>query len=166
MNPVKHFRYLILALILIFSISCSAVTSLLNNSGTSSQPSLPTVAPLATSSNSGNSPSSPLAGKWIAVSDLGKFLLTIDPTGENVTAVAIELNNWKCGGTLLTTQLTVQDTWAISDSQLSVDFYLDSDEMMPLTIEGSYDQQYKAFTGTWNVDAYGTTCSGTWKATR
>jgi hypothetical protein len=166
MNAIKHLRYLILALILVFSVACSAATSLLNSPGASSQPSMPTAAPLATSSANGNPASSPLAGKWIAASDLGKFLLTIDPAGENVTAVAIELNNWKCGGTLLTTQLTVQDNWPISDSQLSVDFYLDSDEMMPLTIEGSYDQQHKAFSGTWNVDAYGSTCSGTWKATR
>ena len=165
MNPNKHYRHFIFALILIFSIACSAATSLINNSGASSQPSMPTAAPLATCSAGGNPASSPLAGKWIAASDLGKFLLTIDPTGENVTAVAIELNNWKCGGTLLTTQMTVQDTWPVSDNQISVDFYLDSDQVMPLTIEGSYDQQQKAFSGIWSVDAYGTTCSGTWKAT-
>jgi hypothetical protein len=165
MNPLKQYRYLVFALILIFSIACSAANSLFNNSGAPSQPSVPTAAPVTTSSSNGSSASSPLAGKWIAASDLGKFLLTIDPAGENVTAVAIELNNWKCGGTLLTTQMTVQDTWPVSDNQISVDFYLDSDQVMPLTIEGSYDQQQKAFSGIWSVDAYGTTCSGTWKAT-
>src|SRR5271169_6689805 len=111
MNLVKPiYRFALLALIVTFSIGCAAATSLINNnsSGAPTQPpSMSTEAPLSTSSANGNSATSPLAGNWNATSDLGKFLFTIDPSGENVTAVDIELNNWKCGGTLLSTQSTV-----------------------------------------------------------
>lgn len=170
MNLVKQtYRYALLALIVMFSIGCAAATSLLNNNSAGAAtppPSMSTEAPLSTSSADGGSATSPLAGNWNATSNLGKFLFTIDPSGENVTAVDIELNNWKCGGTLLSTQTTVQDVWPVSDSQVSIDFYLDSEQEMPLAIGGSYDQQQKEFSGSWNVDAYGTMCSGTWQATK
>ena len=158
MNPFKlPVRWFLIALIAAFSIGCGGLSSILpGGTDSANQPPTPTTDP--------NLTPSPMAGKWNAASDLGKLAFTIDPSGGAVTSVDLNLVNWKCGGTLLTTQLNVQSTWSVSDGQFSVDFYLGSNQELPLVLNGTYDPKHNSFSGTWDVDAYGTTCSGTWKA--
>ena len=150
-------RSFLIALITLFSMGCGGLSALLP-AGTDSanQPPTPTIDP--------NFTPSPLAGKWNAESNLGQLAFTIDPSGSEVTSVDLNMVNWKCGGTLLTTRLSVQSTWSVSDGQFSVDFYLGDEQHLPLVLDGTYDPKHHSFSGTWNVDAYGTTCTGNWKA--
>lgn len=109
-------------------------------------------------------PKAPYAGHWIATTDFGNFDFSINSSGTELTWVNINLSNWKCDGTIITMSLKA-GSWSISDGEFSAEIDLNPPHVEYLTIDGTYDETAKTFSGTWDQDMYGTHCSGTWKST-
>jgi hypothetical protein len=128
-------------------------------------PAIPTFPALPPSPSMNNVPtgSSPMSGDWQVQADFGNFGFTVDPDGKNVTTAVFSLSNWTCGGTTLTTSLQSLSQWPVADGQFGGDVNLNGN-FHTMTIQGIYDEAKKQFTGTWQEDAHGTTCSGTWES--
>jgi hypothetical protein len=62
-------------------------------------------------------------------------------------------------------QVSANPPWAISDGQFSAHANLGSSstDLNDLYVDGAYDKAANKFSGTWEQDAYGTTCKGTWE---
>jgi hypothetical protein len=104
-----------------------------------------------------------MSGDWIAQTDFGRFAFTIDPTGQTVITSDLNMSNFTCGGTTLTTELQTINTWPVTDSQFSGSIDLNPDHVEYVNMDAKYDAKDKKFTGNWEEDAYGTHCSGTWQ---
>ncbi len=107
--------------------------------------------------------SSPMSGDWNAQTDFGRFAFTVDSNGEKVTTAVVKVNNFSCDGTTLTTETQVLNSWSIDGREFvgRVDLG-ESDEILYLAFDGSYDAVRKTFSGTWEFDAHGTHCTGKW----
>ena len=104
-----------------------------------------------------------MSGDWNASANFGRLAFTVDPDGKNVTTAVITVSDWTCGGTTLTTELQAITQWPISHGEFGGNANLNGN-FHTLTVIGNYDEGKKQFTGTWEEDAHGTTCSGTWEA--
>ncbi len=145
----------LLALVMILSMACS---------GQSIIPSIPAFPSIATPSmNNVPTGSSPMSGDWNVNADFGRFAFTVDPDGKNITTAVFELSNWTCGGTTLSTSVQSLSQWPISNGQFAGFLNLNGN-FHTMSVEGTYDDTNKQFTGTWEEDAHGTVCSGTWEA--
>jgi hypothetical protein len=133
--------------------------------GQSLLPGMPTFPSIPPTPSANNQPtgSSPMSGDWIAQTTFGRFAFTVDPTGENVTTSVVNITNFTCGGTTLTTELQTINTWPIMDSQFSAAIDLNPGHIEDLSIDAKFDPKTKKFSGTWEDDEYGTHCSGTWE---
>jgi hypothetical protein len=148
-------RFLVLViLLLIASWACASLPSI---------PAIPTFPPKPGTSNVPTGPS-PMSGDWNANTDFGHIAFTVDPNGNNVATTVINLSNFTCGGTFLTTETQILNSWSIRDGEFSGDIDLGDNDFLTLTVAGTYDQAKKTFSGTWEEDASGTTCSGQWEA--
>ena len=155
-----HVRYqslFLFLLIVILSLACS---------GQSIIPKIPAFPVLPPTPGTSNVPtgSSPMSGDWQVNAEFGDFAFTVDPDGKNVTTATFKLSNWTCGGTTLSTGLQSLSQWPISDGQFGGNVNLNG-SFHTMTIIGAYDEANKQFTGTWEEDAHGTTCSGEWEST-
>ena len=160
MKSQKHSRSIfIFILVLLLSIACGAQSLI------PTMPAMPTFPPVPPSPSANNVPtgSSPMSGDWNASADFGKLAFTVDPDGKNVITAVITVSAWTCGGTTLTTELQAITQWPISDGQFGGNVNLNGN-FHTLTVIGNYDEGKKQFIGTWEEDAHGTTCSGTWEA--
>ena len=155
----KHIGYqnLFLFILIMVSLFACGVQSLIPN-----MPTFPALPPKPGTSNVPTG-SSPMSGDWNASPDFGKLAFTIDPDGKNVTTAVFVISNWTCGGTTLTTELQSLSQWPISDGQFGGNVNLNG-SFHTMTIIGTYDEANKQFTGTWEEDAHGTTCTGKWEA--
>lgn len=107
--------------------------------------------------------SSPMSGDWNAQTDFGRLAFTVDPNGGKITTAVVKVNNFSCGGTLLTTETQVMNSWNIDGREFAGRVDLgESDEILYLAFDGRYDAASKTFSGTWDFDAYGTDCTGEW----
>ncbi len=123
---------------------------------------IPPIPPTPSTSNESTG-SSPMSGDWNAVTDFGRFAFTVDPNGGSVTTAVIKINHFTCGGTTLTTQTQVLNSWPIEGGEFSSQVDLgESDEILYITFDGSYDAAGKTFSGSWDEDAHGAHCSGNW----
>ena len=109
--------------------------------------------------------SSPMSGDWNAATDFGRFAYTVDPNGEKVTTAVVKVKDFSCGGTILTTQTQVLNSWTIDGGEFSGQMDLGgSDEILYIAFDGKYDASSKTFSGQWDFDAHGTDCTGEWKS--
>ncbi len=137
------------------SLACASMPSL---------PSIPTFPPEPGTSNVPTGPS-PMSGDWNARTDFGRLAFTVDPNGNNVVTTVLDISSFTCGGTFLTTSTQILNSWPISGSEFSGYVDLGDNGFLNMTIDGKYDKHKNTFTGTWEEDAHGTTCSGQWEAT-
>ncbi len=136
------------------SLACSSLPAL---------PAIPTFPPKPGTSNVPTGPS-PLSGDWNANTDFGHLAFTVDPSGNNVVTAVIDIANFTCGGTFLTTDTQVLNSWSISDGEFNGDVDLGDNGFLSMTIDGTYDKAKNTFAGTWQEDAHGDQCSGQWEA--
>ena len=104
-----------------------------------------------------------MSGDWSAKTEFGRLAFTIDPNGKSVTTMVVEISNYTCGGTTLTTQEQTLSLWPISAGEFSNTINLDPGRIEDLSLDGSYSHSDRRFSGTWEEDAYGTHCSGRWE---
>jgi hypothetical protein len=141
------------------------VISSLSCGGQSLLPQMPTFPAIPPSPSMNNVPtgSSPMSGDWTVDAEFGKLAFSVDPEGTVVLTAVIAVTNWTCGGTTLSTQLQSISQWPISNNEFIGDVNLNG-SFHTMRIEGSYDETHKQFSGTWEEDAHGTVCSGTWES--
>jgi hypothetical protein len=155
-NSIRWRWSLGLVVAILLSIACS---------GQSIIPAMPTFPPIPPAPGTSNVPtgSSPMSGDWQVNAEFGHFAFTVDPDGKNVTTATFKLSNWTCGGTTLTTELQSLSQWPIAGGQFGGNVNLNG-SFHTMTIIGAYDESNKQFTGTWDEDAHGSVCSGTWES--
>ncbi len=105
-----------------------------------------------------------MSGDWNADTEFGHIAFTVDPDGHNVTTTLIKMSSFTCGGTFLSTNTHILNSWPLSDNEFSGSINLDDSHFLTLMINGTYDEAQKTFTGTWEEDSHGTLCSGDWTA--
>ena len=155
MNKLVGSRWFVtVVLLVLLSIACGGVPSI---------PGIPTFPPKPGTSNVPTG-SSPMSGDWNADTDFGHFAFTVDPDGNNVVTAVITMSGWTCGGTTMTTELQVLNSWSISNGEFVGEIDLDDSHFHTLTLDGTYKEANKQFAGTWEEDAHGTLCSGTWES--
>ncbi len=145
---------IVLVCALSFSLACGTLSSI---------PSIPGLPPKPSTSDKPTG-SSPLSGDWNANTDFGHFSFTVDPDGTKVTTAVVQMAGFSCGGTTLTTETQVLNSWAIGSNGFSGDVDLgDSNEILFVSFDGTYNPSTRTFSGTWDEDAQGTHCSGDWR---
>jgi len=155
-KPIRYQNLFLFILITIISLACG-VQSLV--------PSMPTFPAFPPKPGTSNMPtgSSPMSGDWNANPDFGELSFTVDPDGKNITTAVISMKSWKCGGTILSTELQSLSQWPISDGQFGGNVNLNGN-FHTMTIIGAYDKDKKQFIGKWEQDAHGALCSGEWES--
>ena len=104
-----------------------------------------------------------MSGDWNAVTDFGRFAFTVDPNAQKVTTAVVKVNAFACGGTILSTETQVLNSWSIQNDGFSGSVNLgESDEILYISFDGTYDAATRTFSGSWDFDAHGTDCTGDW----
>jgi hypothetical protein len=106
----------------------------------------------------------PAAGEWVASTDFGKLVFTVDETGTKITKMSYQFSEWTCGPTTNSGTIEVGSEWAITDGIFSVTTSFDPDKQQTMTFGGTYDAAKQEFSGAWDEVSYGAQCSGTWEA--
>ena len=151
---VKSPWFVSLILLIAASLACASMPSI---------PGIPTFPPKPGTSNLPTGPS-PISGDWNANTDFGHLAFTVDPNGNNVVTAVIDMSGFTCGGTFLTTNVQVLNSWSISNGEFSGNVDLADQGFVNMTIDGTYDKSKKTFSGAWQEDAHGDQCSGQWEA--
>jgi hypothetical protein len=109
----------------------------------------------------------PAAGDWVATTDYGKLVFTVDATGTKITKMSYQFSNWTCGPGTVSGSITASASWPITDNKISIDDDLSTSPNGTdlMSTSGTYSATDQKFTGTWSEDAYGNKCSGSWEAT-
>ena len=156
MNKFARKRWLISILLLaILTMACGGIPSI---------PGIPTFPPRPGTANIPTG-SSPMSGDWNADTEFGHIAFTVDPDGNNVVTTVITMSNFTCGSTYLSTDTQILNSWSISNGEFSSEVDLDDSHFLTMTIDGTYDEAAKTFSGSWEEDSHGTICSGEWTAT-
>ena len=105
-------------------------------------------------------------GVWSATAGFGTFQLTVNSSGTAITQIAYTFQSWQCGGATRSGGVTVTpgSGWPITDRQFSFQNDLSAIHLS-MTIQGSFTSSTTA-SGSWSGNSYGTTCSGTWTASK
>ena len=137
---------LIVALLASVSLACKTISTV------PSIPGFPTFAPVPADFGTPTG-SSPMSGDWSAPTDFGKIAFTVAPDGSIVSVMAVQMNNWTCGGDTLTTstQVSADPPWTVSNGQFSAHANLGSSSTDPndLYVDGTYNKAANKFSGTW-----------------
>lgn len=103
-----------------------------------------------------------MSGDWNATTKFGRIAFSVDGAGNNLTTAVVVLSNWTCGGTTMTTNVQTLGPFSMEQGKFSIDVSLETNEPLDVYVDGTYDAKKKVFSGTWEEDAYGTKCTGTW----
>jgi LysM repeat protein len=104
---------------------------------------------------------------WVATTDFGKLILTVNAGGTQVIKVDYRFNGWSCGA--ITYSETVDaSSWLITNGKLSLSTSFPNpvpphDTLDRIYLIGTYDATNQKFFGTWELVST-TICSGTWEA--
>jgi hypothetical protein len=105
-----------------------------------------------------------MSGDWNADTDFGRFSFTVDPDGTKVTTAVVHVQDFTCGGTTLSAEPQELSQWDITSGEFAGKVNLgETDEILDITFDGTYDGATKTFSDTWEEDAHGTHCSGEWQ---
>lgn len=106
----------------------------------------------------------PESGDWIASTEFGEIVLTVDSEGNYITKLSITFSDYSCGGITQNGTVTKQSSsgWSISNNQFSITTSINPSGTTKLTIQGTFNQSGKEASGTWSINVSGITCSGNW----
>ncbi len=108
----------------------------------------------------------PEAGDWIASTDFGKLIISVDDLGTRITKIDYRFSNWTCGFTTQSSEIVDASSWLVTDNKFSVTSTFDKDGLVHMLLYGAYDSANQKLTGTWEESVSDTICSGTWDASR
>jgi arabinogalactan oligomer/maltooligosaccharide transport system substrate-binding protein len=108
----------------------------------------------------------PSAGDWVAATDFGKFIMTVDSTGTRITKVDFQFFEWTwCGTSAANTSEVVGATdWPITGNEFTVYSTFDQNSQNTITLHGTYNPDNQRFSGTWEEASQGIICSSVWEA--
>jgi len=125
----------------------------------------PSEVPLPTLQSTPQGPIELIADKWVAATDFGNLILTLDDSGRSVTQIDYQFSSdWTCGSITHTGDIVDASGWLIADNELSVISTFDRYGQSQMFLNGTYDSINQRFTGTWEEASNGDYCSGTWEA--
>ena len=104
------------------------------------------------------------SGEWIATTDFGKLVFTVDATGTKITKMSYQFSAWTCGPTTNSGTIEIGSEWPITDGKFAVRTTFDPDGKQVMNFGGTYDVSNQKFVGAFDEDSYGTKCSGKWEA--
>ena len=106
----------------------------------------------------------PITGELVAITDFGKLVVFMDPTGTRVTKISYQFSEWTCGSITYSNEIVDASGWLITDNKLSVISTFDREGVSQMFLSGTYDTTNQMFSGTWDEVSNSTTCSGKWEA--
>ena len=108
------------------------------------------------------------SSEWVASTDFGKLVLSMDASGTRITKISYQFAGWKCGSTPYSGETVDATGWLISDGKFSVITTFDPKALTHIYMDGTYDKTNQKLSGTWDFVSSVTTnnCSGsgTWEA--
>ena len=135
---------------------------------TESAPTLPAPTRSATASATATpsltTPPTPDSGDWGGPADFGRLVFTVEPGGEAISVMRLQLSKWECGSMKLLSRTT--DTGVevpISGGAFSAS-RVEFTAGIVMDVSGTYDPSSRTFSGHWSATEYGSSCSGTWHA--
>jgi hypothetical protein len=155
--------------VVIFVFLLSACGGAMANPPTATNPPNTTNPPTATNPPVFEGPVA--AGEWVAATDFGRLVFTVDATGTMINKVSYQFSNWTCGNIpssvrkikAATVDAGKGSEWQITNGNFSIFNYI-SYNKQDMTFSGSYDAGNQKFSGKWEETSYGTKCYGTWEA--
>jgi hypothetical protein len=106
----------------------------------------------------------PVAGDWVATTDFGKSVFTVNDTGTKISKMIYQFSEWTCGPVTNSGTIEIKSTWSITNGKFIVESSFDAGKKQTMNFSGTYDASNQKFSGTWSAVYYGTKCSGTWEA--
>lgn len=131
---------------------------LISNSTRTPQP----ISPTATLEQQDSGAIAP--GDWVATTDFGKLVFTVDKTGQKITRVSFQFSDWVCGDLPHSAEIVDGSRWEITDNSFSISTTFDRLMQNTMLINGTYDASNQKFSGDWEQAVHATICSGTWEA--
>jgi photosystem II stability/assembly factor-like uncharacterized protein len=109
----------------------------------------------------------PQSGEWKIQTEFGEMVLTVNSEGTHITKLTIAFSDYKCGSVTQGGTITQQTTpgWPITNNQFSFTTSIDPSGSIKFSVHGTFNQSGNEASGTWSINSYGTTCSGTWNHT-
>jgi LysM repeat protein len=106
-----------------------------------------------------------MAGNWVATTDFGKFILTVNDSGTRIIKTDLQYGGWTCGSTVHHSgEIVDASDWQIIDNKFSVYTPFDKNSQSGIYINGTYNSITRKFSGTWEEFSGAITCSGAWEA--
>jgi hypothetical protein len=135
--------------------------SLTSNTGAQEYTSTPTITETITMLASQGA----FAGQWVAITDFGKLILTVDRSGKRIIRTDFQFSEWTCGTTIHSGKNIVDASdWLITDNKFIIYTPFDRYSQSGIYINGIFDPRNQNLSGTWEEFSNATTCSGTWEA--
>ncbi len=103
-------------------------------------------------------------GDWVAATDFGKLIITVDGSGTLITKIDYQFSNWTCGSIIQSAEIVDAASWQVSGNEFSVTSTFDPDGQVHMILNGAYDPANQKLTGTWEETVKEAYCSGSWEA--
>ncbi|OGN95304.1 MAG: hypothetical protein A2Z71_00265 [Chloroflexi bacterium RBG_13_50_21] len=105
-----------------------------------------------------------IAGDWVADTDFGKLIISVDDPGTRITKIDYQFTDWTCGSIKQSAEIVDSSSWLVTGNEFSVTSTFDQDGQVYMFLNGAYDPADQKITGTWEETANDAYCSGTWEA--
>lgn len=102
------------------------------------------------------------AGDWEATAAFGDFVFTVNDDGSAITSIEYTFDDYNCAGTVKSGSVSFAGDWPITEHQFSIE-NADPADGDTYRIDGEFAETEVDATGTWELEASGSTCSGTWE---
>lgn len=103
-------------------------------------------------------------GKWVAATDFGELVLTVNDPGTQIIETDYKFSDWTCGSTKHSGEIVDATNWLITGGKISVVSTFDQEAQVHMYIDGIYDLTNQMLSGSWEEVSYDVSCSGTWQA--
>lgn len=104
------------------------------------------------------------AGDWVASTDFGKLIISVDDPDTRITKIDYQFSDWTCGSITQSAEIVDASSWLVTDNKFSIISTFDQNAQVYMYLNGAYDSTNQKLTGTWVETAKDAYCSGTWEA--
>jgi len=102
---------------------------------------------------------------WIATMATA-FTFSVNASGTGISTIGYHFSDFSCGGVIRSGGITVTPgtPWPVINNQFSIENKLDPN--FEMTVTGTFEEDSRHASGTWQAVSNGTQCSGSWSALR
>jgi hypothetical protein len=105
-----------------------------------------------------------IAGDWVASTNFGKLIISVDDLGTRITKIDYQFSDWMCGSITQSAEIIDASSWLVTDNKFSITSTLDQNGQLQMYLNGVADTSNQKLTGTWEETSNDAYCSGTWEA--